>query len=86
MLTRRPTPFTQDDPEATEPDTSASSSSSSSADDNEEDQEVGGQQRPNIVHVCSMEEGQEAVRQAVAAGSQVIVGTMEDIDVLFGRD
>ncbi|KAI7361121.1 hypothetical protein KC354_g8315, partial [Hortaea werneckii] len=86
MLTRRPTPFTQDDPEATEPDTSASSSSSSSADDNEEDEEVGGQQRPNIVHVCSMEEGQEAVRQAVAAGSQVIVGTMEDIDVLFGRD
>ncbi|KAI7361311.1 hypothetical protein KC336_g21850 [Hortaea werneckii] len=85
MLTRRPTPFTQDDPEATEPDTS-SSSSSSSADDNEEDEEAEDQQRPNIVHVSSMEEGQEAVRQAVAAGSQVIVGTMEDIDALFGRD
>ncbi|RMY82816.1 hypothetical protein D0861_07712 [Hortaea werneckii] len=83
MLTRRPRPFTQDDPEATEPDTSASSSSSSSADDNEEDKEA---EEPNIVHVSSMEEGQEAVRRAVAAGSQVIVGTMEDIDALFGRD
>ena len=76
---RTSTRMTQDDPEATEPDTSSSSSSSSSSDaedGNEAGDEAGqgdqggnaqSQSTTNIVRVSSIEEGAEAVRQAAAA-------------------
>ncbi|KAI6881663.1 60S ribosomal protein, partial [Hortaea werneckii] len=81
-MTRRPRIIEDDSDEATEPDTSSSSSSDS---DEEEYAEGEGQQRPNIVHVSSLEEGREAIRQAAAAGSNVVMATMEDLDVMFGR-
>ncbi|KAI7163212.1 hypothetical protein KC349_g1424 [Hortaea werneckii] len=82
-MTKRPRIIADDSDEATEPDTSSSSSSSGS--DGEDDAEGEGQQRPNIVHVSSLEEGREAIRRAAAAGSNVVMATMEDLDVMFGR-
>ncbi|KAI7532467.1 hypothetical protein KC331_g13574 [Hortaea werneckii] len=80
-MTKRPRIIADDSDEATEPDTSSSSSDS----DEEDDAEGEGHQRPNIVHVSSLEEGREAIRQAAAAGSNVVMATMEDLDVMFGR-
>ncbi|GAB1744764.1 hypothetical protein NU219Hw_g2438t1 [Hortaea werneckii] len=81
-LTRRP--------RIIEPDTTSSSSSSSdsNAEDEDEDDEEGGEgssQTARIVRVSSIAEGQEAIRRAAAAGSNVMVAAMEDVDVLFGR-
>ncbi|KAI6807175.1 hypothetical protein KC340_g18667, partial [Hortaea werneckii] len=86
MTTRRPRVIANDPDEATEPDTSSASSASDNSDDGDEEEGEGEQgQRPSIVHVSSLEEGREAIRQAAAAGSNVVMATMEDLDVMFGR-
>ncbi|KAI7009827.1 60S ribosomal protein, partial [Hortaea werneckii] len=86
MTTRRPRIIADDSDEATEPNTSSSSSASDNSDDEEAAEREGEQgQRPSIVHVSSLEEGREAIRQAAAAGSNVVMATMEDLDVMFGR-
>ncbi|KAI7259092.1 60S ribosomal protein [Hortaea werneckii] len=86
---RTTTRFPQDDPEATEPDTSSSSSDDDDNDDEDEnedeDEEEGQDQRPNVFRVSNLEEGQEAVRQAAAAGSRVVMASMEDLGVMFAR-
>lgn len=83
-MTRRPRIIADDSDEATEPDSSSSSDIFDDEDDEEEEEEEAGQ-TPGIVHVSSLEEGQEAVRQAAAAGSNVIMAAMEDVDFIFGR-
>ncbi|RMY44591.1 hypothetical protein D0863_16190 [Hortaea werneckii] len=85
-MTKRPRIIADDSDEATEPNTSSSSSASDNSDDEEDAEGEGEQgQRPSIVHVSSLEEGREAIRQAAAAGSNVVMATMEDLDVMFGR-